>query len=91
MQRIKECYICGTPFIAHHAAKRMCPECTEVIKGNRGKRVHEYDNPKDREAYEKDLRRRMTERYHDTIVADGYADRQRARTLETVGKIDTTL
>jgi len=88
----RECYICGKTFIAYHGSKRMCPECSEVILHHKRRNIpHLYDNPKDREAYEKDLKRRMTERHKDTIIADGYADRQMARTLERAGKIKTTL
>jgi hypothetical protein len=41
--------------------------------------------------YEQKLLRRNVENYRDTIVAIGYADRQRAATLRLVGRVNTEL
>lgn len=88
----KICVVCGTAFIADHGNKRMCSECREVIYHNRNRQLpRSYDAPKNTEAYEHDLRERNVRRFRDTIIAIGYADRQRAQTLKMVGKVKVTL
>lgn len=88
----KVCQICGAEFIAQHGNKRMCPECYEVT--NRGKNRHlprRYECPVDIEQYEARVRQQNIADYKDTIVAIGYADRQRAETLRMVGKVKVEL
>ena len=46
-----------------------------------------YDNPTDIKQYEYKLRKRNIERFRDRIVATGYAERQKAKTLEMVGRV----
>ena len=91
---IKECCICGAPFEAHHGGKRICPECEEVITRNKrgfSKTPFRYAPPYDLVKYEQQTRKQNLEAYRDTIVAEGYADRQRAKTLARVEPIKTTL
>lgn len=90
MWTMRECSWCGKPFGYSHLGKKVCPDCQRAVKRSIGWNI-QVDNPMDRDAYERDLRRRMNARHKDTIVADGYADRQMARTLERAGKIKTTL
>ena len=91
-RQLKECDICGSPFEAVHGNKRLCDECLGFIRHNQGvARSIVYSNPGDIEAYERGLRRRNIENHRDTIIAEGYADRQRAKTLAGVEKIKTTL
>ena len=88
----KVCEICGAEFIARHGNKRMCPECYEVT--NRGKNRHlprRYACPEDIEQYEARVRQQNIADYKDTIVAIGYADRQREQTLQMVGKVKVEL
>lgn len=88
----KVCQLCGAEFIARHGNKRMCPECYEVT--NRGKNRHlprRYACPEDIEQYEARVRQQNIADYKDTIVAIGYADRQREKTLQMVGKVKVEL
>ena len=90
MAALKQCELCGMVFEAEHGNSRQCPECAKYIKGTMGHRFR-YDNPRHPELYEQALAKRNYARYKDTIVAEGYADRQRAKTLAAIPKIDTTL
>ena len=88
----KVCSVCGAHFIAEHGNKRICPECVEVLHGNKGRHLpRQYEAPVDLEQYEADVRSRYMERYKDTIIAIGYAERQRAQTLKMVGKVKVDL
>lgn len=88
----KECVVCGTVFLSEHGNKRMCPECTTAIQQGKGRKLPKrYACPEDIEQYEEKVRRRNIAEYKDTIVAIGYADRQRAETLNMVGKVRTEL
>lgn len=91
-EKVKECTVCGAEFVPEHGNKRMCPECTNAIQRSKGRNLpRAYDNPRNIEEYESKVKARYMERYHDTIVAIGYADRQRASTLKMAGKIDINL
>lgn len=88
----KVCYICGVKFIAEHGNKRICPECYEVLHGNKGRHLpRQYETPEDLEQYEAGVRKRYMSRYKDTIIAIGYADRQREATLKLAGRVKTEL
>lgn len=86
----RECSLCGQMFLPRHGSKTICPECDDIIKRHK-RPTYEYDSPKDFTQYEYLLRKRNIENHKDTIVAEGYADRQRARTLARVEPIKTTL
>ena len=87
-----ECEVCGEIFMPVNRKQKMCPACREVIYFNRGRNLpRTYTNPVNIAPYEAGLRERNVERFHDTIVAIGYAERQMAKTLESVGKIKTEL
>lgn len=88
----KVCSVCGAHFIAKHGNKRICPECVEVLHGNKGRHLpRQYEAPADLERYEQRLRKCNIEKHKDTIIAIGYADRQRAETLKMAGKVRTEL
>lgn len=88
----KVCDVCGAEFISRHGNKRLCPECTDALQHGKGRGLpRSYDTPADMESYEQKLRKRNIAKYKDTIVAIGYADRQRAKTLGMVGKVRTEL
>lgn len=89
---LKECCFCGAPFETERGYKKMCPECEDIISHNRGRKCARiYAGPVNVSAYEWNMRRRNIEEHKDTIIAEGYADRQKAKTLSTVSKIKTTL
>lgn len=85
----RECDVCGDMFIPTHWTQKMCSPCREVILYARGRKIPMcYEGPKDRERYECELRERNIAKYEDRIVAIGYAARQKAQTLELVGKVE---
>lgn len=88
----KQCVICGAWFTPQHGNGRQCPECRDALQKGKGRGLpREYDAPSDLETYERRIRERYMERYRDSIVAIGYADRQREQTLRMVGKVRTEL
>ena len=88
----KVCEICGAEFIAQHGNKRTCPTCTQVISKGKGRHLpRRYECPVDIEQFEARVRQKNIADYKDTIVAIGYADRQREKTLAMVGKVKVTL
>ena len=95
----KFCNICGKEYMPIRSDQRCCgsPECTRerqrisqreyrqrnyarVLENNRRTRKERQDRQKWKE-----------DGATDTIVAIGYADRQRAATLKMVGKVKTEL
>lgn len=88
----RPCSVCGNMFKPPHGNRKMCPECREKFSKNLGSDwVITYANPYDVEQYEQRLKRRNTARFHDTIVAIGYAERQREATLKLAGRVKTEL
>ena len=88
----KVCQICGAEFIAQHGNKRMCPTCYEMISRGKGRNLpRRYACPVDIELYEEKVRQQNIADYKDTIVAIGYADRQREATLRMVGRVKVEL
>jgi len=89
----RPCNICGTVFTPSHGNMRLCPDCREKFSKNRGRDFGtvRYEGPSNVIEYEQKLLRRNVENYRDTIVAIGYADRQRAATLRLVGRVNTEL
>lgn len=85
-----ECIYCGQIFEHRHRGKKICPDCERAVKHGLGYLVR-VDTPEDTDAYQRSIRQKNIEAYQDTIIAEGYADRQKAKTLESVEKIDTTL
>lgn len=81
------CPICGTTFMPRRFDQVSCgaEECKYKWK---------HRNSADRNRKRRRRRKEQFEPYQwkgDTIVAIGYADRQREQTLSMVPKIDTTL
>lgn len=90
--KLIECEICGAEFQQTHGRQEMCPECRAAIHRGKGRKLpRQYSNPVNVEKYEAEMKERYKARFKDTIVAIGYADRQRAETLEMVGKIKVEL
>lgn len=88
----KVCQICGAEFIARHGNKRTCPTCTQIISRGKGRNLpRRYACPVDIELYEEKVRKQNIADHKDTIVAIGYADRQREQTLRMVGRVKAEL
>ena len=84
----KECALCGAAFMPTHWKQTLCPECRAITQQGRCRHLpRTYEGPADFEAYEKELRARNFANYTDRIVAAGYAERQKAKTLEMVGRV----
>ena len=80
--------MCGKVFTPPHGNRKLCAACRERQGRNMGFEFPiTYDNPADIEQYEYKLRKRNIENFRDTIVAIGYAERQKAKTLEMVGRV----
>lgn len=88
----RSCTICGKVFTPPHGNRKLCPDCRERIYNNLGREwAITYEGPTNVVEYEKQLLRKNLEKHQDTIVAIGYADRQRAETLRMVGRIKVEL
>lgn len=90
---IKRCCICGREFDAQGKDKTCGKECRKVMKRiwmreYREKKGRKYNREWMRE-YRKE--RDIPEVKEDTLVGLGYAERQKQKTLERVGRIKTTL
>lgn len=84
----RPCTMCGKVFTPPHGNRKLCAACRERQGRNMGFEFPiTYDNPADIEQYEYKLRKRNIESFRDTIVATGYAERQKEKTLEMVGRV----
>lgn len=86
----KECKFCGAAFTPTNGNQRLCQECRDLTLHARGRvSPNLREDPRDRDAYEEDLKARTTRRVeaNDSIVAEGYAERQKAQTLKMAGKV----
>ena len=94
--RKRICYVCGKEFIPHCGAQRMCsPECTQERKNLKRRKwqmehLEDYYRMHMKPPIEDDMAPHVW-KTEDTIVAIGYAERQRAQTLSTIPPIKTTL
>lgn len=95
MKEIEECAICGKPYEPKHGNETMCPECREVIKKHRGRQIPNCWNSPYTNVYQYEaiIRHNAYERakHNDNIVAEGYAERQIAKSLELAGTVNTEL
>lgn len=85
----RRCCICGKEYVPRRIDQKTCG-AEECKKQNR--REHTVRNIAEiRERNKKYMQKKRDEKRWtprpDTIVAEGYADRQRAKTLAMVGKI----
>ena len=97
----KECVICGTQFIPFRKNIKTCsnPECKKKLKNIQQRKWYKENYTHALETRREQVQRLREEyvleephqRKPDTIVAIGYADRQRANTLAMVGKVNTEL
>ena len=97
----KTCSVCGCEFRPFRANIRTCdnPECKKEAKKQRPREWY-AKNYLSARAQKRDYMRRVRAEEHlpgphvrkpDTIVAIGYADRQREQTLKMVGRVKVEL
>ena len=94
------CIICGVEYIPRRSDQRTCG-CAECMKERQKLNYREYRKTHyaalletNRRSMEKKRKEREMEKQppkKDTIVAIGYADRQRAETLKLAGRVNTEL
>lgn len=88
----RPCRVCGTVFTPAHGNRKLCDECRIRFSNNLGLDwAVTYEGPTNVEEYEKKLEKQNRERYKDTIIAIGYAERQMADSLRKAGKVRTEL
>lgn len=90
----KQCVICGKPFMPGRCSDILCgdPACK---KARRRQKLAQYQPlyNAERRAQRAEARmiRENRKAKNDTIIAIGYADRQREQTLKMVGKVKVDL
>lgn len=94
------CIICGVEYIPRRSDQRTCG-CAECMKARQRLNYLEYRKKNyaavletNRRSMAKRRQKREMEEHppkHDTIVAIGYAERQREATLKMAGKVNTEL
>ena len=94
MREWKNCEICGEPFLSRDSRQRTCgsPECRHTLHRQTQKAYEESHPRRNSERYKK--MRIETERKakkHDSIIGEGYAERQIADSLRLAGRINTEL
>lgn len=96
----RRCIICGKEYTPKRSDQRCCldPKCTYERQRLNRIEYRQKNYGRVLENNRRAMEKRRAERYlaehppkEDTIVAIGYADRQRAATLEMVGKVKVTL
>lgn len=88
----RPCRFCGEIFTPTHGNRKLCDDCRIRFGRHQGLEwAITYDGPANNEEYEKRLAKQNREKYRDTIVAIGYADRQREATLKLAGRVDPHL
>lgn len=85
---VKNCVICGKPFECYGRAVTCSPECRAEHNKRRLEKKREYDREYRRRKKEKEAIRRQRQ---DSIIGEGYAERQIAQTLSMVEPIKTEL
>lgn len=94
------CEICGKEYIPRRSDQRTCgdPECKKARQRLNFIEYRKANYTRVLESNRKAMAKKRAEKYlaenppkEDTIVAIGYADRQREATLAMVGKVKVTL
>ena len=96
----RRCIICGVEYIPRRSDQRTCG-CAECMKERQKLNYREYRKTHyaalletNRRSMEKKRKEREMEKQppkKDTIVAIGYAERQREATLKLAGRVNTEL
>jgi len=88
----KVCRFCGEMFVPTHGNQKLCDDCRRRLSGRYTLEwTITYEGPTNVDEYEKRLEKQNRERYHDTIIAIGYAERQKADSLAKAGRVKTEL
>lgn len=96
----RRCEICGEEYTPRRSDQRCClnPDCTKERQRLNRIEYRRKNYAKVLESNRKAMAKKRAEKYiaehppkEDTIVAVGYADRQRANTLRMVGKVKVEL
>lgn len=96
----RRCIICGKEYIPKRSDQRCClaPECMKERQRLNRIEYRRKNYGRVLENNRRAMEKRRAEKYlaehppkEDTIVAIGYADRQREQTLRMVGKVRTEL
>lgn len=96
----RRCIICGREYIPKRSDQRCClaPECMKERQRLNRIEYRRKNYAKVIETNRKAMEKKRAEKYlkenppkEDTIVAIGYADRQREQTLRMAGKVRTEL
>lgn len=84
---IKTCIICGKEFDAQRAARTCSPECS-AIRAKRYSEAHAQEKWLKRKAkkQEEQIQAEAKAR-HKVIECKGYADRQKAQTIEMFARV----
>ena len=88
------CRICGKVFYANNKRQVICSEeCKKVAQAEWRKRYIEKNagRIKERQQLKRERKKREKSRKPDTIVGEGYAERQMAKSLEMAGRVNTEL
>lgn len=89
----RHCVICGKEFIPRRCNQKSCggPECKREVQRMARKAYIKKNYLKVRDDNRKYMQRMRNSEQRtpkpDTIVAEGYAERQMAKTLEMVGRV----
>ena len=96
----RRCIICGVEYLPRRSDQRTCG-CAECMKERQKLNYREYRKThyaalleNNRRSMAKKRKEREMEKHppkKDTIVAIGYAERQREATLKLAGKVNTEL
>lgn len=93
------CIICGAEYIPRRSDQRTCG-CAECMRERQKLNYREYrqknyaavlETNRRCMAKRREEKRRKEAQGRDTLVAIGYADRQREKTLAMAGKVNTEL
>lgn len=91
---IKECRRCHKIYTSKSGNTLFCPECNEIKRGNYSRHKPGTYSPNfNVDLYELHIKMNAIERakHNDSIVGEGYAERQIADTLSKVEPIKTEL
>lgn len=95
----KICIVCGKEYIPFRCDQRCCgtPECKKGLQriNQREYRARNYDrvlaNNRRTMRARRDAEKRKMQQKNDTIIGEGYAERQIEATLKMVGRVRTEL
>ena len=92
MREPKKCEICGVEFVPRNARQRTCAgeECKRLLH-KKIQREYEQMHPKRNSDRYKKMQFEKRKKHIDTIIGEGYAERQIADSLRIAGKVRVDL